>query len=123
MTWQSLPKDLQLKDEVIATLSFSETEALFLLAEQYGVTEEFTQLFWEAMSRVRNNADNVSIQKCVEFLEERKRTLGRAYSWQHNSDVAKKFFALRYNECEYNIRWLVEQYDCTRKSKPYLLEV
>ena len=122
-TWQQLPKDLQLKDEAIAALSFSETEALFLLAEQYGVVEEFAQLFWEAMSRVRNRADNVSIQKCIEFLEERKRTLGRAYSWRHNSDVAKKFFALRYNECEYNIRWLVEQYDCTRKTKPYLLEV
>ena len=122
-TWQQLPKDLQLKDEAIAALSFSETEALFLLAEQHGVSEEFAELFWEAMSRIRNNADNVSIQKCVEFLEERKRTLGRAYNWRLNSKIAKKFLALRYNECEYNIRWLVEQYNCKRKTKPYLLEV
>lgn len=122
-TWQSLPKELQLRDADLMSLSLQDIEALFKQATKLDVVDEFSKLFWEAMSRVRNNADATSIQQCVNFLEERKRTLGRVHDLRCNSANAKKYFAIKYNEVEYNIRWLVEQYDCTRKSEPYLLEV
>lgn len=122
-SWQNLPKDLQLRDAQIASLTSKEAEQFFKLASQKCVLNTFTELFWEAMQRIRNNPNNASLQRCVDFLEERKRTLGRAYSYKNNSEIAKKLFAIHYNEVEYNIRWLLEQYNCTRKSKPYLLEV
>ena len=121
--WQSLPKELQLRDADLTSLSLQDIEALFKLATELDVVEEFSKLFWDAMSRVRNNPDAASIQQCVNFLEERKRTLGRVHDLRCNSPQAKKYFAIKYNEVEYNIRWLVEQYDCTRKTKEYLLEV
>jgi hypothetical protein len=122
-TWQSLPVELQLRDADLVSLSLQDIEALFKQATKLGVVDQFAELFWDAMSRVRNKPDNVSIQRCVEFLEERKRTLGRACAYRYNSPYAKRYFAIRYNECEYNIRWLVEQYNCGRKSSNYLMEV
>lgn len=122
-TWQSLPVELQLRDASLVSLSLQDIEALFKQATKLGVVDQFAELFWDAMSRVRNKPDNVSIQQCVEFLEERKRTLGRACAYRYNSPHAKRYFAIRYNECEYNIRWLIEQYNCGRKSSNYLMEV
>lgn len=121
-TWQSLPTELQLRDAEIASLSTQQVDNLFKRAKELSVLEPFTELFWDAMNRIYSN-DAVSMQRCVELLEERKRTLGRAYSYRKNSEFAKQYFAIRYNECEYNIRWLVEQYGCKRKTKNYLLEV
>lgn len=128
MTWNDLPKELQVSDATMASLSLQDVNDLFELASKYNklIQSAFAELFWEAMNRVRCNANGVSVQRCVEFLEERKRSIGRTYN------IAKKRYpngwltsyqAFRYNECEYNIRWLVEQYNCTRKTKPYLLEV
>lgn len=120
--WQSLPTELQLRDAEIASLSTAQVDNLFIRAKQLSVLEPFTNLFWDAMNRIYGK-DSASMQRCVELLEERKRTLGRAYAYRKNSEFAKKYFAIRYNECEYNIRWLVEQYNCKRKTKNYLLEV
>lgn len=121
--WQNLPNELRRTDAELATIGLNEVQALFDHAAKLNVLDEFSELFWDAMNRVRNNPDATSIQQCVNFLEERKRTLGRCYDYSRNSQNAKKYFAIKYNECEYNIRWLVEQYDCTRKTKEYLLEV
>ena len=121
-SWQLLPEDLQLRDWQIQSLTLKETKDLFEKATKLGVVDVFTELFWEAMNRVRCNAKRVHADKCIEFLEERKRTLGRIYDAEP-SPIVKKFFAIRYNECELAIRWLVEQYKCYRKSKPYFLEV
>ena len=122
-TWQSLPESIRRTDAEIANITWHEVNALFDHATKLGVINQFAELFWDAMSRVRNKPDNVSIQQCMEFLEERKRTLGRACAYRYNSPHAKRYFAIRYNECEYNIRWLVEQYNCERKSSNYLMEV
>lgn len=121
--WQSLPEPLRLPDGVLEKLTLQDIVNLFKYAEEMGVTDTFTKLFWNAMMRVRANSKRVSIQMCVDLLEERKRTLGRAINYKHNSPIAKLFFSIRYNECEYNIRWLVEQYECNRKTKPTLLKI
>ena len=120
--WQLLPKELQLRDWKLQSLTLQETEALFEKAREMCVVDLFAELFWEAMNRVRCDAKRSQVDNCVAFLEERKRTLGRVYDIEQ-SPVAKKFFAIRYNECELAIQWLVQQYECYRKSKPYFLEV
>lgn len=125
-TWQSLPKCLQRTDKEIANISWAEVDMLFNYATELGIVDKFSELFWIAMNRVRCNPNNASIQQCVNFLEERKRTIGRAYSIakrKYPNGWLTRYQAIRYNECEYNIRWLVEQYKCTRKTKEYLLEV
>lgn len=121
--WQNLPNELQLRDEDILSLKFKDVERLFTIADEHNVVEQFASLFWPAMARVRNNPANVSLQRCVELLEERKRSLGRLYDTYRCFPDTKTFYAIRYNECEYNIRWLVEQYGVVRKSEPHLLEV
>lgn len=122
-TWQSLPEGLQFSDKELRELSLQTVEKLFKIAEDSGLLNEFSELFWPAMQRACSNPDTASIQKCVELMEERKRTLGRCYDYSRNSAVAKRYFAIRYNECEYNIQWLAKQYNCTRKTKEYFLEV
>lgn len=125
-TWQNLPKCLQKTDAEIAQMSWSEIQALFNCAEDLGVLNVFSELFWDAVNRVRCGPDNTSMQQCVDFLEERKRSLGRMYSItkaRYPTGWLARFTAVKYNECEYNIRWLVDQYCCVRRSEPYLLEV
>lgn len=127
VTWQSLPEELQLRDADLRSLSMQDVEVLFNIATRKGVVDQFASLFWPAMDRARNNESIASIQRCVEFLEERKRTLGRTYDKERAKNYSSywlaRYIALRYNECEYNIRWLTEQYRCARKSQPHLLEV
>lgn len=126
--WQQLPADLQLSDGAIKALSLKQTEELFATAERAGVLEDFAQLFWDAVGRI--NASKSSLQECVYLLEEHKRQYGRRYanlkepdykSWLYN--YQRKRLATKYNELEYQIRWLVEQYELNRKTKPYFLEV
>lgn len=121
-SWQSLPTELQLRDIDMVSLTLQEVEELFTTAAKLGVVEQFSEVFWEAMHRVRDNPTSATMQKCVNFIEERKRTLGRCYDISKMPEI-KEFFAIRYNEAEYCIRWLIDQYDCERKSKPYLMEV
>lgn len=126
LNWQDLPAELQLTDADIKSLTTSDVESLFKSAEALGVSHHFSELFWEAVARVRCNPANASIQQCVDFLEERKRAIGRTYSIvkkRYPNGWLPRWQAHRYNECEYNIRWLVEQYGVNRSSKPYLLEV
>lgn len=120
--WQTLPTELQLRDADLVSLSLQKVEYFFELAAKLGVLDQFTKLFWPAFERACSNPDNCSIQRCVELLEERKRTLGRCYDHSRDTIISKRFFAMQYNNCEYNIRWLTEQYNCTRTTKPYLLE-
>lgn len=133
--WQQLPADLQLSDERIAKLTLKQMEDYFVAAEHVGVLDDFSQLFWEAMGRI--NASKPSLQECVYLLEERKRAIGRRYdklrgpdyeswlpdykSWLY--DYQRNRLAAKYNELEYQIRWLVEQYKLDRKTKEYFLEV
>lgn len=126
--WQQLPADLQLSDERIAKLTLKQMEDYFVAAEHVGVLDDFAQLFWEAMGRI--NASKPSLQECVYLLEERKRAIGRRYdnlrepdykSWLY--DYQRNRLAAKYNELEYQIRWLVEQYKLDRKTKEYFLEV
>ena len=125
--WQSLPKELQLRDADIASLSTEQAGCYFKLANQLGVREEFGELFYAAMQRVVN-PDTACIQGCVDLLESYKRQMGRRYDRELCARDGKynwlaDLIALQYNKIEYNIRWLTDQYDCVRRTKPYLLEV
>lgn len=127
LSWQDMPTELRLRDAKLVSLSMQDVEALFNLATKFGVVDQFAELFWPAMSRARSNPTAVSIQQCVNLLEERKRSIGRAYDnarKKYGKDHWLTFYqAIKYNECEYNIRWLVDQYGCERFTKDYLLEV
>lgn len=126
MEWLDLPEELRLKDTEIAYMPASRTKELFEKAEQLGVLDDFTNLYWEATQRIYGDTGYPNMQKCVEFLEERKRTIGRYYNMcklKYGNAWLTRFQTIRYNEAESHIQWLVSQYGCKRTSKRHYLEV
>ena len=132
LSWTSLPNNLQLKDRDFTSLTLGEVKDFFELAQKEHCVNDFATLFFESYSRAKASATRNNVQTLVDTLEDYKRYLGRAYArTKHRvktlgalSLLPKMWtYAFEYNECEYQIQWLLTQYECTRHSKPYFLEV
>lgn len=124
-SWQSLHENLQLTDEQIKSLTTQDVCKLFKKAQAQGVEDKFSDLFWTAVNRIRNQATASNMQSVVDNLEAYKRFVGRKYNEydkKNPSGPLAKWLAGKYNDVEYNIRWLVDEYHCARKSKPYLFK-
>lgn len=123
--WMALPEELRPTNYDLQHITLQETEALFKKANKMGCLDQFTGLFWDSVSLAR--ADKPSLQECLNLLEEQKRLIGRQYDkMPHNTFVSqarRHYIAVKYNEIEHQIRWLVDVYGLQRMSEPYLLEV
>ena len=119
-----LPEILNPSNYDLRHISLKDTEFLFKQAKKLGVLDQFTDAFWTALSVTKEVKP--SLQEAVNLLEEQKRQLGRKYDKMQsttNNRVRKNYVAMKYNEIEYQIRWLVTNFDLYRTSEPYLLEV
>ena len=119
-----LPEVLKPSNYDLRHISLKDTEFLFKQAKKLGVLDQFTDAFWTALSVTKEVKP--SLQEAVNLLEEQKRQLGRKYDKMQsttNNRVRKNYVAMKYNEIEYQIRWLVTNFDLYRTSEPYLLEV
>lgn len=119
-----LPEILNLSNYDLRHISLKDTEFLFKQAKKLNVVDEFADQFWTAVGI--SKASKPSLQECIYLLEEQKRQLGRKYDKMQsttNNRVRKNYVATKYNEIEYQIRWLVATFDLYRTSEAYLLEV
>ena len=119
-----LPEVLKPSNYDLRHISLKDTEFLFKQAKKLNVLDQFTDAFWTAMSVTKEVKP--SLQEAVNLLEEQKRQLGRKYDKMQSTTsnlVRKNYVAMKYNEIEYQIRWLVATFDLYRTSEPYLLEV
>lgn len=119
-----LPEILNPSNYDLRHISLKDTEFLFKQAKKLNVLDQFTDAFWTAVGI--SKASKPSLQEAVNLLEEQKRQLGRKYDKMQSSDNNKErrnYVATKYNEIEYQIRWLVATFDLYRTSEPYLLEV
>lgn len=119
-----LPEILNPSNYDLRHISLKDTEFLFKQAKKLNVLDQFTDAFWTALSVTKEVKP--SLQEAVNLLEEQKRQLGRKYDKMQsttNNRVRKNYVAMKYNEIEYQIRWLVATFDLYRTSEPYLLEV
>lgn len=125
MQWMALPKELRPSNYDLKHISLQDTELLFKKANELGVLDKFAELFWDAISLARQ--EKPSLQECLHLLEEQKRLIGRQYDKMPSntpiSKARKNYVAEKYNEIEYQIRWMVKTFKLTRTSERYLLEV
>lgn len=125
LSWMALPEELRPDNYDMQHISLQETEQLFKKADELGVLDQFTEMFWETMQFARQS--KASLQEAVNLLEEQKRLIGRQYDKMPSntfvSKARKHYIAVKYNEIEYQIRWMVSTFKLTRSSKPYILEV
>jgi hypothetical protein len=123
--WMALPAELRPSNYDLKHISLQDTELLFKKADKLGVLDQFTELFWDAISVARQ--EKPSLQECLNLLEEQKRQMGRQYDKMPSntfvSQARKHYIAIKYNEIEHQIRWMVDTLKLTRASEPYLLEV
>ena len=123
--WMALPEELRPSNYDLKHISLRDTELLFKKADKLGVLDKFAELFWDAVSLARQ--EKPSLQECLSLLEEQKRRMGRQYDKMSSnalvSQARKQHVAAKYNEIEYQIRWMVDTFKLTRTSEPYLLEV
>lgn len=119
-----LPEVLKPSNYDLRHISLKDTEFLFKQAKKLNVLDQFADAFWTALSVTKEAKP--SLQEAVNLLEEQKRQLGRKYDKMQsttNNRVRKNYVAMKYNEIEHQIRWLVATFDLYRTSEPYLLEV
>lgn len=125
MQWLALPEGLRPSNYDLKHLSMQDAERLFKYAEKLGVLDKFADLFWDAITVARQ--EKPSLQECLNLLEEQKRLIGRQYDKVQGHSLTaqarKHYIAVKYNEIEYQIRWMVDTFKLTRTSKPYLLEI
>lgn len=125
LNWMSLPEELRPSNYDINHISLQETEQLFKKADKLGVLDQFAELFWDTISLARQ--EKPSLQEAVNLLEEQKRLMGRQYDKMPSntfvSKARKHYVGVKYNEIEYQIRWMVDTFKLTRSSESYLLEV
>lgn len=123
--WMALPEELRPSNYDINHISLQETEQLFKKADKLGVLDQFAELFWDAISLARQ--EKPSLQEAVNLLEEQKRLIGRQYDKMPSntfvSKARKHYVGVKYNEIEYQIRWMVDTFKLSRTSEQYTLEV
>ena len=120
----NLPEVLKPSNYDLRHVSLKDVEFLFKQAKKLNVLDEFADEFWTKVGEAK--AVKPSLQECLYLLEEQKRQLGRKYDKMQstpNNRTRKNYVAIKYNEIEYQIRWLISNFDIYRISEPYLLEV
>lgn len=121
-----LPYALQFTDDDLRNMTIHSMRDAFVIAEKSGVLEQFTEVFWKNINRVRSKPSDATVTNVLRTLESRKRALGRKYDAL--SQRSPRFpwiadiIALQYNDIEYQIRWLCINYNVQRRSKAYLLK-
>lgn len=121
-----LPYALQFTDDDLRNMTIHSMRDAFIIAEKSGVLEQFTEVFWKNINRVRSNPSDATVTNVLRTLESRKRALGRKYDAL--SQRSPRFpwlaslVAIQYNDIEYQIRWLCINYNVQRHSEAYLLK-
>ena len=121
-----LPHALQFTDDELRNMTAAQMQDAFVIAEKSGLLDQFTEVFWKNINRVRSEPSYATVTNVLRTLEAAKRALGRKYDAivQHNprfpwlADIC----AIQYNDIEYQIRWLCINYNVQRHSKAYLLK-
>ena len=125
LDWAALPDELWPHNYDIQHISLQETEQLFKKADKLGVLDKFAELFWDTMQLAKQSKP--SLQEAVNLLEEQKRLIGRQYAKMPSntfvSKARKHYVAVKYNEIEHQIRWMVSTFNLNRASASYTLEV
>ena len=121
-----LPHALQFTDDELRNMTVAQMQDAFVIAEKSGLLDQFTEVFWKNINRVRSEPSDATVANVLRTLEDRKRALGRKYDtavkrsprfpWLADS------YAIQYNDIEYQIRWLCINYNVQRHSKAYLLK-
>lgn len=121
-----LPHALQFTDDELRNMTVAQMHDAFVIAEKSGLLDQFTEVFWKNINRVRSEPSDATVTNVLRTLEDRKRALGRKYDaavkrnprfpWLADS------YAIQYNDIEYQIRWLCINYNVQRHSKAYLLK-
>ena len=121
-----LPRVLQFIDDELRNMTVAQMRDAYAIAENNGVLEQFAEVFWKNINRVRSEPSDATVTNVVRTLEDRKRALGRKYDavLQHNPHLPwlADIYAIQYNDIEYQIRWLCINYNVQRHSKAYLLK-
>ena len=120
-----LPRFLQFTDDELRDMTVAQMRDAFAIAEKNGLLNQFAEVFWKNVNRVRSEPSSATITNVLRTLEDRKRALGRKYDAvvQRNPRFPwlADFYAIQYNDIEYQIRWLCINYKLERHSKAYLL--
>ena len=121
-----LPRVLQFTDDELRNMTIAQMRDAYAIAENNGVLEQFAEVFWKNINRVRSTPSDATVTNVLRTLEDRKRALGRKYDavLQHNPRLPwlADIYAIQYNDIEYQIRWLCINYNVQRHSKAYLLK-
>ena len=121
-----LPRVLQFTDDELRNMTIAQMRDAYSIAEANGVLEQFAEVFWKNINRVRSEPSDATVTNVLRTLEDRKRALGRKYDavLQHNPRLPwlADIYAIQYNDIEYQIRWLRINYNVQRHSKAYLLK-
>ena len=121
-----LPRVLQFTDDELRNMTIAQMRDAYAIAETNGVLEQFAEVFWKNINRVRSEPSDATVTNVLRTLEYRKRALGRKYDAivQCNPRIPwlADIYAIQYNDIEYQIRWLCINYDVQRHSKAYLLK-
>lgn len=120
-----LPRFLQFTDDELRNMTVAQMRYAFAIAEKNGLLDQFAEVFWKNLNRVRSEPSSATVTNVLRTLEDRKRALGRKYDAvvQRNPRFPwlADFYAIQYNDIEYQIRWLCINYNVKRHSKAYLL--
>ena len=103
-------------DEQLANTPLGQVEQMFNAARMLNIEKEFGVEFWQRVSRLK--CQSTSLQKAVQLLEDYKKNVGRKLNI--GNDIVQR---VKYNEIEAEIAWLCKQYNLTRSSKPFSVEV
>ena len=121
-----LPRPLQFTDDELRNMTVAQIRDAFAIAEKNGMLDQFAEAFWRNINRVRSEPSDATVTNVLRTLEDRKRALGRKYDamvQRHpRSPWLADFYAIQYNDIEYQIRWLCINYDVQRHTKAYLLK-
>lgn len=121
-----LPRVLQFTDDELRNMTITQMRDAFAIAEANGVLEQFSEVFWKNINRVRSEPSDATVTNVLRTLEDRKRALGRKYDavlkLNPRLPWLADIYAIQYNDIEYQIRWLCINYNVQRHSKAYLLK-
>ena len=121
-----LPRVLQFTDDELRNMTIAQMRDAFAIAEKSGLLDQFTEVFWRNINRVRSEPSDATVTNVLRTLEDRKRALGRKYDMivQRHPRLPwlANIYAIQYNDIEYQIRWLCINYDVKRHTKAYLLK-
>ena len=119
-----LPRVLQFTDDELRNMTMTQMRDAYAIAEANGVLEQFSEVFWKNINRVRSEPSDATVTNVLRTLEDTQRALVRQYDavLQHNPRLPwlADVYAIQYNDIEYQIRWLCINYTVQRHPKAHL---